>query len=145
MSYFTTHLSFTLLVKEFLRLVNEHLAKSRAKSLTMSYTPFALHFCPQRCRSRQINWITCVLQTKTVIKRCYVNSRLMWVNYQEVSNCCRPVLTYWLTDWRRQRLTDCWSCTAFCRDSFSLSRQLCTVGYGIFFYMANVNNFLLVN
>jgi len=42
MSYFTTHLSFTLLVKEFLR--GEHLAKLRAKSLTMSYTPFALHF-----------------------------------------------------------------------------------------------------
>jgi len=33
--------------------IGEHLAKLRAKSLTMSYklTPFALHFCPQRCRS----------------------------------------------------------------------------------------------
>jgi len=70
MSYFTTHLSFTLVVKEFLR--GEHLAKLRAKSLTMSYTPFALHFCPQRCRSRQIS----VLQTKTVIKRCYVNRQI---------------------------------------------------------------------
>ena len=129
-SYFTTHLSFTLLVKEFLRLVNiwrsygqnlwlchiphppctfvlkgsiaknlrcdellyytfiihsdgerifkigEHLAKLRAKSLTVSYTPFALHFCPQRCRSRQISWITCVLQTETAIKRCYVNRQI---------------------------------------------------------------------
>ena len=28
--------------------------------------------------------------------------------------------------------------------SFSLLQQLCTVGYGIF-YMADVNNFLLVN
>jgi len=28
--------------------IGEHLAKLRAKSLTMSYTPFALHFCPQR-------------------------------------------------------------------------------------------------
>jgi len=27
----------------------EHLAKLWAKSLTVSYTPFALHFCPQRC------------------------------------------------------------------------------------------------
>jgi len=34
--------------------INEHLAKLRAKSLTVSYTPFALHFCPQTCRSRQI-------------------------------------------------------------------------------------------
>ena len=38
-----------------------------AKSLTVSYIRFALHFCPQRCRSRQISWITCVLQTETVI------------------------------------------------------------------------------
>ena len=127
--------------------IGERLAKLRAESLTMSYTPFALHFCPQRCRSRQICWITCVFQTETVIKRCYVaflNIRLMWVNNQEISNCCRPVLTYWLTDWHRQWLTDCWSCTAFCNDSFSLLRQLCTVGHGIF-YMADVNNFLLVN
>jgi len=35
--------------------IGEHLAKLRAKLLTVSYTPFALHFCPQRCRSRQIS------------------------------------------------------------------------------------------
>jgi len=35
--------------------IGEHLAKLRAKSMTVSYTPFALHFCPQRCRSRQIS------------------------------------------------------------------------------------------
>jgi len=29
--------------------IGEHLAKLWAKSLTVSYTPFALHFCPQRC------------------------------------------------------------------------------------------------
>jgi len=40
-----------------------------------------------------------------------------------------------------QWLTDCWH---FCCDSFSLLRQLCTVGHGIF-YMADVNNFSLVN
>jgi len=34
--------------------IGEHLAKLQAKSLTVSYTQFALHFCPQRCRSRQI-------------------------------------------------------------------------------------------
>jgi len=33
--------------------IGEHLAKLQAKWLTVSYTPFALHFCPQRCRSRQ--------------------------------------------------------------------------------------------
>ena len=35
--------------------IGEHLAKLRAKSLTVSYTPFALHFCAQRCRPRQIS------------------------------------------------------------------------------------------
>jgi len=35
--------------------IGEHLAKLRAKLLTVSYTPFALHFCHQRCRSRQIS------------------------------------------------------------------------------------------
>ena len=35
--------------------IGEHLAKLQAKWLTMSYAPFALHFCPRRCRSRQIS------------------------------------------------------------------------------------------
>jgi len=35
--------------------IGEHLAKLQAKWLTVSYAPFALHFCPQRCRSRQIS------------------------------------------------------------------------------------------
>ena len=35
--------------------IGEHLAKLRAKSLTVSHTTFALHFCPQKCRSRQIS------------------------------------------------------------------------------------------
>jgi len=33
----------------------EHLAKLSAKLLAVSYTSFAMHFCPQRCRSRQIS------------------------------------------------------------------------------------------
>jgi len=35
--------------------IGEHLVKLQAKWLTVSYTPFALHFPPQRCRSRQIS------------------------------------------------------------------------------------------
>jgi len=35
--------------------IGEHLAKLREKWSTVSYAPFALHFCPQRCRSRQIS------------------------------------------------------------------------------------------
>ena len=40
--------------------INEHLAKLHAKWLTVSYTPFAFHVCPQRCRTGQISKITCV-------------------------------------------------------------------------------------
>ena len=72
MSFFTTHLSFFHSDGERIFKIGEHLAKSQAKWLTVSYTPFTLHFCPQRCRSRQISWITCAWQTETVIKRCYV-------------------------------------------------------------------------
>ena len=35
--------------------IGKHLAKLWAASLTVSYTPFAMHFCLQRCRSRQIS------------------------------------------------------------------------------------------
>jgi len=35
--------------------IGEDLAKLQAKWFTVSYTPFALHFCPQRCRSRQVS------------------------------------------------------------------------------------------
>ena len=35
--------------------ISKHLAKLWAKLLTVSYTPFAMHFCPQRCRSHQIS------------------------------------------------------------------------------------------
>ena len=41
--------------------IGEHLAKLQAKWLTVSYAPLGprpirpLHFCPQRCRSRQIS------------------------------------------------------------------------------------------
>jgi len=35
--------------------IGEHLAKLQAKWFTVSYTLFALHFFPQRCRSRQIS------------------------------------------------------------------------------------------
>jgi len=78
------------------------LAKLRAKWLTVSYTPFALHFCPQRCRSRQISWITCELQTETVIKRCYVNRQrgLIIKKYQTA------VDQFWLTHWQTDAVSD---------------------------------------
>ena len=38
--------------------IAEHLAKLRAKSLTLSYTPFALHFYPHRCTSVSYTHLT---------------------------------------------------------------------------------------
>jgi len=72
-------------------------------------------------------WITWVLQTETVSNRCCVNRQISVSYYQQISNCCRPVLTYRLTDLCHQWLTDCWSCSAF-----SLLWQFCTVSHGIF-------------
>ena len=40
--------------------IGERLAKLQAKWLIVSYTPFALDFCPQRCRTCRISKITCV-------------------------------------------------------------------------------------
>ena len=120
--------------------IGEHLSKLRAKSLTLSYTPFALHFCPQRCRSRQISWITCVLQTETVsIAMLTGRCALIVKKYQTA------VDQFWLTNRLTPSVTD-WLLIMYgiCCDSFSLLRQLCTVGHGIF-YMVDVNNFLLVN
>jgi len=56
--------------------IGKHLAKLQTTWLIVSYVPFALDFCPQRYRM--------------------LIGRLMWVYYQQISNCCRPVFTYWL-------------------------------------------------
>ena len=55
--------------------VDEHLAKIQAKWLIVSYAPFALDICPQRCRTRWISKITCLLRTETVTDCCYVNKQ----------------------------------------------------------------------
>ena len=40
--------------------ISEYLAELEAKWLIVSYAPFALNNCPQRCRTRQISKIMCV-------------------------------------------------------------------------------------
>ena len=121
------------------------MAKLQAKWLIVSCTPFALHFYPQRCLSLQISWITCVLCTEIVTNQCYVNRQ---ITVSIINKYQTTVDQFWLTDQQTKVisdwLTDCWSCTAFCCDSFPLLWQLCTVGDGNF-YMADVNNFLLIN
>ena len=74
MGYFITNLSLNLLVKNFLN--GEHLTKLQAKWLIVSYALFALDFCPQRCRTRQISKITCVLRMETVTDCCCVNRQI---------------------------------------------------------------------
>jgi len=176
-------------VKEFLKLVN--IGEVTGKMVTASCAPFALHFCHQRCWSRRIVWTISVLRTETVTNRCYVNKQIMWVYYQQASNFCRPVLTYWLTDWHHQAfnicwlwcfslcfsiwltcnapmasvllvmgalqipdmmvmiydqwLTDCWSCMAFLLRQLFFVAAVVYSGSWDFFYMADVNNFSLVN
>ena len=125
--------------------IDEHLAKLQAKWLIVSYAPFALHFCPRKCRSCQISKITCVLWTETVTSRCYVIGRLMSAYCQQISNCCRSVLTYSLTDWCHQWLTDCWPRTALCVDIFFFVIAVVYSQSLACFYMVVVNIFLLVN
>ena len=75
--------------------INEYLAKLQAKWLIIS---FALHFCPQRCRTHQISKITCVIQTETVTSCCYVNRQINVSVLSQISNYCRPFFMYFLTD-----------------------------------------------
>ena len=56
--------------------IGEHLAKLQGKWLIVSYAPFALDFCPERCRTRWISKITCLLHTETVTDCCYVNRQI---------------------------------------------------------------------
>jgi len=144
MSYFTTHLLLNLLVKEFLKLVNNWRSyrqngDSFMRPICIAPLPSKIVISPDK-----LNNLCMYYGQKVLLIVVMSIGTLMWVYYKQISNCCRPVLTYWLRDWRRQWLADCWSCTAFYSDSFSLFWQLCTVGHGIF-YMADVNNFLLVN
>jgi len=93
MSYFITNVSLSLLIKELLKSAN--IWRSYSANIWLC-TPFALCYCPEWCRIRQITKITCLLWTETVTNCCYVIGRFLSAYYQQISNCCRPVLTYWL-------------------------------------------------
>ena len=102
MSYFTTHLSFTLLVNEFFN-IGEHLAKLQAAWLTV-IPPIRLALLFSRCRSCQISWITCVLQTETVANHCYVRKQ---VNVSLLSTNIKLLLDqFLLTDWQTDAISD---------------------------------------
>ena len=100
--------------------ISEHLAKLLAKCLILSYAPFVLRFCPQRCRTCQVNKITCISRSETV-----TNNVVM---------LCRPVLTDRLTQSVTDRLLILYSimlrhlvlCYSSCVQS---------VSHGIFLYI----------
>ena len=117
------------LVGERIFKICEHSAKLWTKWLIASCAIFASCFFPQRSWTRQLSRITCVWRTEIVTNCCYANRQ---IHLTLLSTGIKFLKTsfdlYRLTDWRRQRLTDCWPCTAFCRDIFFfVAEQLCTV------------------
>ena len=94
MSYFATNLSLNLLVKEFF--LNRWISgKVTGKWLIMSYAPFALNVCPQKCRTRQISKISLLVYNGQKLLLVVVISidRLMPVYYPQISYWRRPVFT----------------------------------------------------
>jgi len=57
--------------------IGEHLPKYlQAQWLIVSYAPFTLDFCPQRCRTHWISKITFVLRTEKVTHCSYGNRQI---------------------------------------------------------------------
>ena len=98
MSYFTTHLSFTLLVKELLRLVN--IWQSYRQNGWLCYTPYSPCTFVLKDADKLNN--LCITDRNCYwVLLCY--GRLMWVNYQEISIA---VDQFWLTDWQTEAVSD---------------------------------------
>ena len=120
-------------VGEKLLKIGEHLASIQAKWLIVSYVPFALDFCPQRCTTRQISKLT-------VTKCCYVNSQTA-VNLLGLSTNIELLWTSFdvLTDRLMPPVTD--------RMLIMYTAFWCSILFFVtgFFYMAGVNIILLVN
>ena len=127
--------------------IGEHVAKLQAKWLTVSYASFALHFCPQRCRSRQISWITCTYyRQKLLLSIAVLIGRFVWVIFKKYQTA---VDQFSLTDWQTDAISD-WP-TADHVQHFAATAFLCcssSVQWVMRFFIwpsADVNNFLLVN
>ena len=138
---FITNWSLNLLVKEFIKSAN--IGKITGRMVDCVICPFALTLCPRRCRHRQISKTTSVWRTEMLLIVVMLIGRLMWYYYQLISNCCRSVLTHWLTDWRRQWLADCWSrrfCVILLRHLFLCYTSCVQLMQG--FYMADVITFV---
>jgi len=76
MGYFITNY-ISQLDGERIFKIGEHMAKLQAKCLTVSYSPFALHVRPQRCRTRQISKILVCNEQKLLLIVAMLIDRLM--------------------------------------------------------------------
>jgi len=67
--------------------------------------PISLNVCPQRCRTRQLNKITCVQRTETVANCCYINRQinvsllstnivLLWTSFDLMTDRLTRSVTY---------------------------------------------------
>jgi len=71
----TTHLLFSFLVKEFLKLVNTwHSYWQNSWLLYAPHSPSS--FFHQRCRTRQMGRTTCVWRTEIISNCCFVNRQI---------------------------------------------------------------------
>ena len=115
------------------------------KMMIVSCAPFALHFCAQTCWFCKISWITCVLRSETATNRCYVNRQIN-VSFH-ISNYQTALDQFWLNDWQTDTISE-WPTADHVRH-FAVTAFLCSgscVQWVMgFFYMADVNNFLLLN
>jgi len=125
---FTTNLSFGLLVKVFLKLVNSW--QSYGQMVDCFMRPIRLHVCPQICRTRHISRITCVWRTQTVTNCCYV--MLCWqANSLDfiINRYQNSVDQFWLTGWQTDAVSD-WQTAdhvrRFAATAFSLLHRFCT-------------------
>jgi len=98
------------------------------------------------CWYRQKNWITCVLRTETVTNRCCVNRQINMSYFQQNMKLLKTsfdLLTHKLMQY--QWLTNCWSLTAFCCDSFFCCGSCVHSSWAIRFFIWPRKQLLLVN
>jgi len=112
------------------------MAKLQAKCLTVSYSPFALHVRPQRCRTRQISKILVCNGQKLLLIVAMLIDRLMWVYYEQY---LAAVDQFWFNDWQTDAVSK-WPTANhvrhFAATSLSLCYSSCVESIMRFFYMA---------
>ena len=104
--------------------------------------PIRLTLFPQRCRTRQISSITSVWRTAAVTNKLLLRWQAHSFDFI-INRYQNSVDQFWLTNWRHQRLTDCWSCrpTPFCCDIFFVVTAVVYSGACNFFHYDRYEHF----